>query len=449
MNVIVSVKSQLARLATPHVLRFLGMDIAGSFKWLGATTNWSPQARAAWRLERLNGLLDFCWKHVRFYREYWGDHGVRQRRLGAVEELAAFPVLQKELLKASPDAFVPDTLSAYPHKQDSTGGSTGQPIKYRQDLELHALRHAFLYHGWGLAGYSFGDPLAVLSGGRLLPDLKRLSRGRVRATLERTLPLMGVHMDPELARHYHRRMVAFGARFLHGYPSIISEFATCLADQGLSLTELEGVFTTAEMLLPRYRENIEARLHCRVWDSYGCNDGGILSWECSRHDGLHYNDLESIIECLDQQANGSGRLLITNLWNHSLPFVRYESGDLVTLAETQCSCGQPFPLIKSVIGRTADILRFGNGRILSGPALTLIFRDMPIDAWQVVQTGANRIEVLVKSAKHLSAESRHFIRSVLSSHAGENVEIVIQKVDSLRATAAGKWKPVWSLEEVA
>ena len=394
-------------------------------------------------------MLDFCWKNVPFYREYWGDHGISPRSLGSLEELAAFPVLKKEMLKSKPDAFVPATLSAYPHKKDSSGGSTGQPIQYRQDLELHALRLAFLYQGWALAGYRFCDPMVVLSGGRLLPELKGFSRGRLRATLERTLPLMGVHMDPKLARHYHQQAVNYGARFLHGYPSIISEFATCLAAQGLSLPGLEGVFTTAEMLLPRYRENIETKLHCRVWDSYGCNDGGILSWECRCHDGLHYNDLESIAECVDQSETGSGRLLITNLWNHSLPFVRYENGDLVTLGGTPCSCGQPYPLIKSVIGRTADILRFGNGRILSGPALTLIFKDMPIDAWQVVQTERNKIEVLVKSTRQLTSEDRNFTQAVLSTHAGEGVEIIIQQVENLRVTAGGKWKPVWSLEENA
>ena len=53
----------------------------------------------------------------------------------------------------------------------------------------------------------------------------------------------------------------------------------------LSLPELKGVVTTAEMLQPRYREGIEQTLGCPVFNNLGCNDGGYESYECSRHDG--------------------------------------------------------------------------------------------------------------------------------------------------------------------
>ena len=70
-------------------------------------------------------------------------------------------------------------------------------------------------------------------------------------------------------------------------------FSKCLKDQGLHLPRLKAVVTTAEMLQPHYRERIQEWLKCPVYDTlFGSNDGGIESYECKLHQGLHYNDLQ-------------------------------------------------------------------------------------------------------------------------------------------------------------
>jgi phenylacetate-coenzyme A ligase PaaK-like adenylate-forming protein len=50
------------------------------------------------------------------------------------------------------------------------------------------------------------------------------------------------------------------------------------------------------------------------------------------------------------------RLLITNLFNRTQPLIRYELNDLVTVSPDPCPCGRPFPLLKSVEGRSDDVL---------------------------------------------------------------------------------------------
>src|SRR6187401_533984 len=156
------------------------------------------------------------------------------------------------------------------------------------------------------------------------------------------------------------------------------------------------------MMLPHYREGIHKWLGCPVFDDFGSNDGGVESYECDRHNGFHYNDLQSVLEVdKSDQQTAEGKLIITNLWNRSSPFIRYENGDLVALGGKPCPCGAPFPLISSVQGRTADILTFANGRSLSGPALTLIFGGMKIDGWQIVQTGLASLEVRICNSGEL------------------------------------------------
>ena len=178
----------------------------------------------------------------------------------------------------------------------------------------------------------------------------------------------------------------------------------------------------------------------KVFDHYGCNDGGLLSYECERHAGLHYNDFESVLEAVNPDAEGTGELAITNLWNRSMPFVRFLNGDLLNLVSDPCPCGRGFPLIGRVQGRTADILSFPNGKNLTGPGVTLIFKELPVEAWQAVQTGPRHLEIRIRAARPLEPVHEDYIRRVLHQHLGSDCEVSLRYVTELAVTRGGKLK---------
>lgn len=426
------------------VYRSYGADVFKFERWLRETESWPEAQREAWRLRRLNETIEYCWNHVEFYKEFWADSGLSPRRLESLEELRDFPVLTKDIFRQNHRRARSDVLEGIRRHEKVTGGTTGVPVRYSQDMETWALTQAFHNWGWSQAGYEFGDRAAVVAGGSLVPENLTL-KGKLRGWLERKLFLFGVHMDDELAAGHVEKIRRFGARYIYGYPSILSLFATSIRRLDLDPPRLNGIITTAEMLQPQYRTNIEETFNCKVFNHLGCNDGGFMSYECRLHDGLHYCDMLSVLETHgggDAQTPG-GHLLITNLWNRSTPFVRYENGDIVVLGDRPCKCGQKFPLIESVVGRTMDIITFSNGRSLSGPPLTLIFGRMEIDGWQVVQRSRDSLEVRVL-CERLSDEDRAHILRVLTHHCGEEVEIAVREVDELEKTKAGKLKPVWS-----
>jgi len=419
------------------------LDIFAKNKWLQETLSWSPDQRLDWQLHRLDEILEFAWKHVPFYREYWGDHGVEHKKLKAMEDLKKYPILTKDIFRVNCSRIIPDNLRSIRHRQWHTGGTTGQPVHYLRDIDQWILAEAFHLWGWAQLGYVFGDPVGVIAGGSLLPERRSLE-GRLRGWMHRRLFLYGIAMDQSIAREYHELLCKRRTKFLYGYPSVLYLFSKHLTDLGLSLPDLKAVVTTAEMLQPRYREGIEKALGCRVFDNLGCNDGGFESYECHQHKGLHYNDFQSILEVDSPLPGGEGRLLITNLWNKSTPFIRYENGDVVTMNTEPCPCGCPFPLIGSIQGRTADILTFANGRSITGPGLTLIFGPMKIDGWQVVQTGPNRLEVRMCSPSDINPEDINHVHKVLRHYLDDEVEIVIKRVTELKTTKGGKWKPIWT-----
>ena len=436
------IASQISKVIAPTLFKIGGIDIFGYWKWLKDTEQWTSRQRDEWRLNRLGDILEHCWDNVPFYKEYWSDHGVRIRRPSSLDELQAFPTIGRDLFREHQNRLVAENLESIAHTNQSTGGTTGSPLKYKQDLSEQALRYAFAWHWWSFFGYDFGDDNFRITGGSLLPG-QAVLKSRIRKWVTRCHGVSCVAMNEQVAKECYKALQRWQPSVIYGYPSMVSEFCTFVSPLDPSFRSLKAVYTTAEMLLPHYRDKIEKTLGVPVFDTYGCNDGGLLSYECELHRGLHYNDLECVVEAIAPDEAAIGRCAITNLWNRSMPFIRYESGDLIALGEERCNCGRIYPLIRSVEGRTGDILRFANGRSLGLPGLTLIFKEFPIDAWQVVQTARDALEIRIKAKQRLHPEKEEYIRRVIRHHLDAPVDIKIHYAQQLATTSRGKLRPVF------
>ena len=58
------------------------------------------------------------------------------------------------------------------------------------------------------------------------------------------------------------------------------------------------------------------------------------------------------------------RLLVTDLLNYGQPFIRFDTGDCVTLTEQSCSCGRWFPLVGKILGRLEQGAIVANGIVV-------------------------------------------------------------------------------------
>jgi len=438
-----NIASTISKLISPTLFRLMGIDIFHYRKFLMDAATWTAQERSAWRLERLGDIIEHCWNHVPFYHELWSDHGIKIRRPRSFDELELFPIINRDMFREHRERIIAANINKIPYKTDSTGGTTGSPLKYYHDLSLHALRYGFVLIGLHFSGYNYGDEVCFIAGGSILPG-KSSIRNRCRNWLERGHGISCVGMNINVAKGCHKMIERHQPLFLQGYPSMIAEFCNIMNQENIpAYKSLKAVITTAEMLYPHYRKQIEDTLGVPVFDHYGCNDGGLLSYECERHNGFHYNDLESIANVVAPDESGIGKLVITNLWNRSMPFIRYENGDLVSLGQEPCRCGRIYPLIRNVIGRSGDILRFSNGRTLGAPGLTLIFKELPIEGWQVVQTGQDKLEVRIKAKQNLQIDLEAYIRKIICHHLESDIDISIIYVTQLAVTKHGKLKPVF------
>ena len=169
-------------------------------------------------------------------------------------------------------------------------------------------------------------------------------------------------------------------------------------------------------------------LRCRVADYYNCEEVGNLAWQCPANPGLmHPNTATVWIEVVDQQGNltpigSEGRLIVTNLYNSTMPFIRYEMGDRGTLMETsQCQCGFNGPVMRLTEGRCENYIILPDGievspRIMYEVVNSALPHEKPgwsmIDAIRVFQIIQEASDLIVVKAVPGPAYSESLWRAV-------------------------------------
>lgn len=88
--------------------------------------------------------------------------------------------------------------------------------------------------------------------------------------------------------------------------------------------------TPVDIKLPEKRKVIKSVFGDIVFDRYGCEEVSLIASECETHDGLYITADGIYVEILDGSSGVPGRLIITDLTNPGMPFIRYEVGDPAT-----------------------------------------------------------------------------------------------------------------------
>lgn len=104
-----------------------------------------------------------------------------------------------------------------------------------------------------------------------------------------------------------------------------------------------------------------------VANAYGMSEG-VFSGFCGHTS--HLPDDLCIIEPVDRQGDPvppgetCARILATNLYNLTVPLIRYEVTDELTIREGACPCGCHFSRIEDPQGRSDDLFNFPDGTVI-------------------------------------------------------------------------------------
>ncbi len=208
-------------------------------------------------------------------------------------------------------------------------------------------------------------------------------------------------------------------------PNVLTAYAGVL--EILALEELAGrlhlrprlrqVVSNSEVLTDRARERIESAFGLHVLNNYAVGECPFLTTGCTTDDGSHVNADWAILEVVDDAyrpvpAGTPGtRVLVTNLANTTQPIIRYEIGDVVTMADAPCGCGSRLPRVARIEGRDADIFWIRDGSKYRR-VITMVFTHAfeylrQVREWQAIQTDRNRVQVRLELLPNTTLDETH------------------------------------------
>lgn len=244
-----------------------------------------------------------------------------------------------------------------------------------------------------------------------------------------------------------RRLNELHPRVVSTYPSV---------GRALAMEQLEGrltiypdvVFSGAEVLTPAVRGLMESAWGSgRVFDHYGATETGSIAAECQRH-RLHLAEDLLVVEGVDRQNRpvppgiATDKLLVTVLFRHTQPLIRYEISDRVVFSGSGCDCGLPWRVLEQVEGRDEEMLRLpaaeGGTREVHPVVFEGILDNLPAAGWQVTSNG-DEMTVLLAGADGIDTD---VIRDRLLAELGKRgvapASVEVRRVAELSRTATGK-----------
>ena len=233
-----------------------------------------------------------------------------------------------------------------------------------------------------------------------------------------------------------------GATWVHGYPSILGLLARFMLEDNLDPGQaVQHITIGAESLLPQQRQVIEQAFGVKVRQHYGQAESVANISECE-YGNLHVDEDYSIVEFLPI-GDGQHRIIGTSLINPAFLFLRYDTGDIVTLQEGMCPCGRLGRLVKEIDGRKEDYVVLPNGAAVG--RLDHIFKNLiNIREAQIYQSQKGKIELrIVKGQCYTDRDEQELLKET-HKRVGDDMEIIVRYVDAIERTSAGKLRFVVS-----
>lgn len=398
------------------------------------------------QLRLLRTQLLHAYRTIPFYRRRMEEARITPLDIQSIADLRALPVLTKRDIQLHSSEMLADDVPADKRIMNQTGGSTGTPLQFWVDKDRVDSRRASTDRHDRWAGLRPGDWCALLWGStydigtETIPKISWKQHLLYRLLMLNTSRVSGEDLEKFIAllRRYRP------AR-LKAYAQSAAMFAKYCRDTGADDIRFDSIITSAEVLLPENRPLIEETFHGKVFNRYGCREVSLIASECEYHTGLHVNADALIVE-IDPIPGGPrdcGRVLITDLYNRSMPLIRYEIGDVARWLsdDAPCPCGRSLPRLENIEGRITDFLRLPTGEMISGPSLALLVGQMvEIRQAQFVQPAPDEIRLDVIPADGFGSHTVDELRRRLYPYLRNQIRFSVRLVSKIASEASGKYR---------
>jgi phenylacetate-CoA ligase len=389
------------------------------------------------KFRKLKVLLKHAYDNVPYYHESFKQAKFKPSDFRQIDDLSKVPILNRHVMRDHIEEMLARNIQRNQLVGWSTSGTTSLPVRFFRDPIDISWGIGAELRGYGWAGYTVGAK--VVRVWSVKPKELASFSFRLKRFLKREKLLNVTKLSEKSMDLFAKEMKRFKPSFIRGQVAGINIFANFLLRNDYFKIRPKAVFTTTATLFPHYRRTIEQAFGCKVYDNYACSEVSHVAAQCNESEGLHVSEENVMVEVVDGYepvAEGEdGKILLTNLNGFSMPFIRYDVGDLGTVLDDECSCGRELGLIK-VIGREYEHFLNNDGSFTSLKDLETFFEDVPLQDFQIVQETCDDIVVKIVPKHEYTLAHSEFISKNLKMRGSANVQVEL--VGSIPLGSSGK-----------
>jgi phenylacetate-CoA ligase len=421
-----------------YTLLYIGRrDIIRNIREIKHIERFSVREQNDYQMHKLMIVLSHAYRNVPYYKRILEKTGIVKDGDVLLSGFDKIPFLTKEIIRKEKDNLYSTDRRKRKSYENTSGGSTGEPVKFLQDK---------CYEGWNIATklYFFnmlfkkeiGQPEACLWGSER--DIYKNSLGLkaiIINFLYNRLFLNFFRVSDDKLFDYIKRINNKRPISMWAYVEAIDNLATFIRNKKIKAISPKFIISTIGTLYPEIRLEIEKVFSCPVYNQYGSRETGPVAIECEEKKGLHEFFWMNYVEIIDS------KIYITSLNNFSMPLIRYDIGDIAEESQLKdCNCGRSGLKFKEIKGREMNFFKTVEGEIVHGQYFIyqFYFKNW-IKKFQIVQKDYDLILCNIVLASKEDRDDMNKIEANIRLVMGKSCRIEWAFLDEIDSSQSGKY----------
>ena len=401
----------------------------------------SPKTLEIIQKKKLKRMIDYVYHNVEYYHNLFKSLNLTPDKIRTVDDLDKIPILTKTQIQNEIEKIVAHHIDKNRRFSNTTSGSTGKPLTLFydrnaiSDIKGRKLRNFFE------------------SGGHLRDKIVRFTNPKRfgKKTLLDNLGLLNSEYISvfDTANNQIKKLKQICPDVIECYPSILWLIGKVIQKEDIEGINPRIIHSTAELLSHKVRKEINSIFNVELFDQYGSMEFGTFAWECQEHNGYHM-DIESL--CVEFIKDGEkvsseekADIIVTGLFNFTMPLIRYKIGDSGSFSSELCHCGRGLPLMKILEGRTDDFLVLPSGTVISPRNINFLENVKGISEYRIIQKELDRILLQIVKGIDFSENTISQAKNVIRNGClDEDIGINVEFVEKIPRDKSGKKRAVIS-----
>jgi len=211
--------------------------------------------------------------------------------------------------------------------------------------------------------------------------------------------------------------------------------------------KIGSILAQSEALPNHTKERLHNYFNCLPCSRYSNVENGIIAQQTKKDNNrFKINRASYIVEVLKMDsyspsdAGELGRIVVTDLFNFGMPFIRYDTGDIGKFDhDSNGNINRNF--LTQIQGRRLDLLLNTKGEVISS---YIMYKNMfaypEIDQYQLIQQSRKDYHFIISIKERFKKEES--LKKEFLTYLGSDANFEIKYVDKIPLLASGKRRKI-------